>query len=307
MVLLPAACGGDDDAGAAADRPQVVVTTSILGDVVREVVGDEADVEVIMPAGADPHEFAPSARQAEAMEDADLLVVNGAGFEQGLADVVDSARDAGAPTFTFADHVTLRSAEGTEHHHEGEDEHEAHDDEGGDDPHFWTDPLTLAEGVPALADTLQTLDGVDPDAVASNASAYIDALGALDDEIVTTLESIPSAQRVLVTNHEVLGYFAARYGFEVVGTVIPSMSTSARPSAADLEELAHVIDEHAVPAIFAETSQPTQLAEALAGQLGGDVEIVELYTESLGEEDSGADIYLGMMRTNAERIVEALT
>src|SRR5688572_20930557 len=117
MVLAVAAFGAAscaDDEGAADDAPQVVVTTTILGDVVERVVGDEADVTVVMPPGADPHEFAPSARQAEAIADADLLVANGAGFEQGLVDVIDSATDGGTPTFTFADHVALRDLDGSD-------------------------------------------------------------------------------------------------------------------------------------------------------------------------------------------------
>jgi zinc/manganese transport system substrate-binding protein len=296
VLAVPAACGGEDGAGASEDLPQVVVTTSILGDLVREVVGDRAAVRVIMPPGADPHEFAPSARQAEAMEEADLLVVNGAGFEQGLASVVAAARDAGTPTFVFADHVQLRPLDGDDHDHDG-----------GDDPHVWTDPLTVVDGLAPLGEALAAIEGVDPEVISSNAGALAESLRVLDEEIATMLEAIPAPQRVLVTNHEALGYFAARYGFEVVGTVIPSQSTSARSSAAELEALARVIDEHGVPAIFAETTQPTQLAEALAADVDADVQVVALYTESLGEEGSGADTYVGMMRTNAERIVEALT
>src|SRR4029077_17595264 len=125
MVLALAACGGSGGGGgvaAGAGRPHIVVTTSMLGDIVRNVVGDQADVEVVMPIGADPHEFSPSARQAEAMEGADLLVVNGAGLEQSMQGEIDDAADV----FTFADHVDVRTLD------------------GGPDPHIWNDPHAMA-------------------------------------------------------------------------------------------------------------------------------------------------------------------
>lgn len=303
-MTTAAGCGGDDDAGASSDGPRIVVTTSILGDMVRNVVGDQADVDVIMPIGADPHEFAASARQAEAMQDADLLVVNGAGFEQGLDGIIDGARDDGTPVFTFADHVTLRTLDGGEHEHEDEDA--GHDHEGSDDPHIWTDPTMMADAVGALAENVAELEGVDAATIEQSATSYGAQLTDLDTEITAVLAPIPDDRRVLVTNHEALGYFAARYGFEVIGAVIPSLTTSAGASAGDLEDLADIIRDAGVPAIFGETTQPTQLADALADDVGGDVQVVELYTESLGEEGSGAETYIGMLRTNAQRIAAAL-
>lgn len=294
MVILGMAAGcSDGDSGAgggsAGGLPQVVVTTTILGDVVRQVVGDQAEVSVVMPEGADPHEFAASARQAEAITDADLLVVNGAGFEQGIDDVLDAATDGGTPTFAFADHVSLRQLDGS------------------DDPHLWMDPVAMGDAVAALGDALAAVEGIDAAAVVDAADAYRAELAALDAEIEALLAPIPVEERVLVTNHEVLGYFADRYGFDVIGAVVPSLSTSAEPSAADVDDLAELVREREVPAIFAETTQPTTLADALAEAVGRDVEVVELFSESLGEPGSGADTYLGLVRTDAERIAEALT
>jgi zinc/manganese transport system substrate-binding protein len=294
MLVLGAAAGcsdagGDDDGVGAGGRPQVVVTTTILGDVVREVVGDQAEVSVVMPSGADPHEFAASARQAEAITDADLLVVNGAGFEQGIGDVLDAATDGGTPTFAFAEHVALRQLDGS------------------DDPHLWLDPVAMSEAVGALGDALAAVEGIDAAAVEADVETYRAELTALDAEVEALLAPIPEDDRVLVTNHEVLGYFADRYGFEVIGAVVPSLSTSAEPSAADVDDLADLVRDRGVPAIFAETTQPTTLAEALAEAVGRDVEVVELFSESLGEPGSGADTYLGLVRTDAERIAGALT
>ena len=287
-VLLgaTAACGdGGGSSAGADDRPHVVVTTSLLGDIVRQVLSEHADVEVIMPVGADPHEFSPSTRQAEAMQDADLLVVNGAGLEQSMADVIDGAGDV----FSFADHVALRTLDGSA------------------DPHLWNDPHAIAGALGAFGSAAEALPGVDRAAVERQVAAYVQQLEALDGEIASTLAPIPTARRTLVTNHDSFGYFADRYDLRVIGAVIPSLTTSASASAADLEALAEVIRDQAVPAIFAETTQPTKLADALAAEVGGDVAVVELYTESLGEPGSGADTYIGMLRTDAQRIVEALS
>jgi zinc/manganese transport system substrate-binding protein len=286
-LLVLAGCGGAG-AGAGSDdtRAHVVVTTSMLGDMVRNVVGDQADVEVIMPVGADPHEFSPSARQAEAMADADLLVVNGAGLEQSMASLTGHAKRV----FTFADHVSRRTV-------------------GGDDtvdPHVWNDPHEMAGAVVALGAAAATLHGVDAATVRRRAGDYAAELNALDAEIARTLAPIPAARRKLVTNHDAFGYFAARFDLQVIGAVVPSLTTSASSSAADLERLAAVVRREHVPAIFAETTQPTKLADALADEVGSDVRVVELYTESLGEPGSGADTYVGMMRTDAQRIARAL-
>jgi zinc/manganese transport system substrate-binding protein len=278
-----AACDGGDGS-AEADRPMVVVTTTILGEVVAEVVGDVADVEVVMPIGADPHEFAPSARQAEAMADADLLVVNGGGFEAGMTDVVEQAASDGAPLFDAS----------------------AHADVVDGDPHLWMDPLRMVAVTEALAEQLAELDGIDAEAVRANADAYVQQLTTLDAEIADLLAPIPADRRVLVTNHDVLGYFAERYDLQIVGAVIPSLTTAAQPSAADLEQLAVTVEEAGVRTIFGETTQPVELADALAEEVGGDVAVVELFTESLGEPGSGADTYVGMLRTDAELITAGL-
>jgi zinc/manganese transport system substrate-binding protein len=281
-LAVLANCG--EDAASGDDRPSIVVTTNILGDVVGAVVGDAASVEVVMPVGADPHDFAASARQAEAMADADLLVQNGAGFEEGMADVIDNAADGGAELFTFADHVDLI----------------------GDDPHVWTDPSRVVAGVEALGARLADLEGIDAAAVSAQTAAYLDALAALESDLDEALAAVPAERRVLVTDHEVFAYFAERFAFDVVGTVIPATTTDAAPSAADLDALAQTIRDVGVPAIFTQSGHSDELADALAAEVG-DVEVVALFGESLGDEGSGAETYLDMMRTNAELIVGALT
>ena len=282
------ACG--TERGAPDDgRPRIVVTTTILGDIVGEVAGELAQVDVVLPVGADPHEFVPSAREAEAIAGADLVVQNGAGLEASLSGIIGEAADGVTPVFTFADHVELLTLEG-----------------GAPDPHLWTDPERVAGAVEALGDELAALDGLDPAAVRDAAATYAATLRSLDAEIAATLEPIPADRRVLVTNHDAMSYFADRYGLEVVGAVIPSLTTGAEPSAADLDALATVIRDRGIPAIFAEATQPTRLADALAAEVGSSVEVVELFTESLGAPGSDADTYAGMLRVDANLIAGAL-
>ncbi len=275
----------------------MVVTTAILGDVVTELVGDAAAVEVIMPPNADPHDFAPSAQQAALMRDADALVMNGLGFEEGLVDTIGGAEADGVAVIAATDGVDLLEygAAGDEQADEG------------DDPHFFTDPLRMAAAVEHIAEELvEQVDGLDTEAYRDRVATYLEALEALHEEVEETLSAVPEERRVLVTNHEVFGYFADRYGFEVLGVVIPGGSTLAEPSARGLSELAEAIAEEGVPAIFAEASSPSELADALAAE-GTAVDVVELFSEALGEDGSGAETYLGLVRTNARRIAGALS
>jgi len=284
LGLAVTACGNDSAADRSSTGPNVVVTTNILGDIVRQVVGDQASVQVLMPLGADPHDFALSAKQADAMAKADLVVTNGAGIEEKMQSVIDRVAGDGVPVFTFADHVTMR----------------------GEDPHIWTDPLTLEPAVRAFGERAATLAGVDAAKIATQTATYAASLKQLDQSVRGTLAAIPADRRVLVTNHEVFGYFAARYDLRVLGAVIPSLTTDAQASAKDLEALAATIRDQHVAAIFAETTKPTKLAEALAKEVGSSVQVVELYTESLGKPGSSAATYVGMVQANADLIAGAL-
>ncbi len=165
----------------------------------------------------------------------------------------------------------------------------------------------MADAVEGIAAFLEAeVSGLDDEALNASADAYVAELEALDAEVEGLIATIPEDGRVLITNHEVFGYFADRYGFEVVGAVVPSGSTLESVSAGDLAELAEVLEDEGVPAIFADTSASTELADTLAAEVG-DVEVVQLYTESLGEAGSDGATYVDMVRTNATRISAALT
>ncbi len=301
VALLTAGCGDDEGAvGAGAEAPLVVVTTSILGDVVENLVGDSATVEVIMPPGADPHDFAPSAQQAETMRDADVLVTNGYNFEEGMLDVIDSAEGDGVDVYAAGDAIEPIGFGEEGHDHEGEEGHE------GADPHWVTDAGRMATAAQGLAEHLNRIEGLDGDVITANAEDYLAELEDLDAEITDTLAPIREEDRVLITNHEVFGYFADAYDFEVAGAVIPGGTTLAEPSAAELGELSALIEDEGVEAIFAETSSPNRLADALASEADVEVEVLELFSESLGEGGSEGETYLDMMRTNAGRVAEGL-
>lgn len=304
IAVALAACGSDGGGETAARSATVVATTTIWADVVANVAcGDRLDVESLMPAGTDPHSYEPSLRDRESLDRAALIVTNGLGLEETLTDTIDAA--AGVPVFAVGEHVeTIPFADHGAEDHAADEDHgdEAHEHEGAD-PHIWFDPTRIAAALPALADALVAA-GADEAPIAECAAAYATELDELDAEIEATLASIPEQARVLVTNHDSLGYFADRYGFEVLGTVIPAGGTLAEASPAELDELADLIDAEGVPAIFAENLSSTDDASALADRLG--VDVVALYTDALGESRSGADTYVGLLRTDAEILRDAL-
>ncbi|MGH8870574.1 MAG: metal ABC transporter solute-binding protein, Zn/Mn family [Acidimicrobiia bacterium] len=290
LSLTVAACDADD--GPARDGPIVVATTSILGDIASSVVGDEGRVEVLIPIGVDAHDFVPSARQAALAAAADLVVSNGLGLEAGLGDLLASAAGDGIPTIELAPLVEPLPFTTPE--------------DGGrdrEDPHFWMDPFRV--GVSAL-ELGEALTATHPGRWRERAAAYASDMETTDETVAELLAPIPGDRRKMITNHQAFGYFAARYGFEILGVVIRGGSTLASPSSAQLAELVQVMEQEDARVIFAETSQPTRLAESVAAELGEEVEIVELFTESLGGPGSGAETLSEMLSTNARRIAAAL-
>ena len=293
------------------EKPLIVVTTNILGDVVGKAVGDLFDVETIMPSGADPHVFQASAKQVDRMMKADLLVVNGANFEEGLLDVIKGAESDGVKVFEAIDSVDPLEDNDKEeghddHDEEGHDDHHGHD-HGGVDPHFFTDPGRMAQVVKQLSDFLVlNFPEIDEKDLVSNMTDYSKKLEDLDSEVMQTLSSIPTGSRVMVTNHEVFAYFAESYEFEILGTIIPSSSTLSNTSAKDLVDLAEKMKAEGVPAVFVDASSSDALAEALAGEVDG-VKVVSLFSESLGAENTAGSTYIDMVRTNSELIASALT
>lgn len=272
----------------------VIVSTNILGDVVQQLVGDEADVVTLMKPNADPHSFEISAQEGARLRTADLIVSNGLGLEEGLQQHLDEAAAENVPTFVAGDAIdVLEYTEG--------------DAAGSPDSHFWTDPARMTAVVDALEPALAGLDGVDSAEITDRTAGYRLQLKGLDDDMSATFAAIPDQRRALVTNHHVFGYFADRFDFTVIGAAIPGGTTLAAPSASDLAELVGAIEKTGVPAIFAESSSPDRLVQALASEADIRVTVIELFTESLTAPDGGAPDYLTMMRVNTERISDGLT
>jgi zinc/manganese transport system substrate-binding protein len=296
VVLALSACSPGEDG--APEGVSVMATTSIWGDMVAHLVGDDGIVEFMIPVGGDAHDYQPSAGQVAALNEADLVIVNGLGLEEGLQDVLDAARADGVDVYEVApdlDPLPFPERDGVDGDHEHADF----------DPHVWFDPTRVAVAARAIADRLAVIE---PDVDwQARAMAYAAELEEVDSQIAALVESIPPDARKMVTNHEALGYFAARYGFEIIGVVIPGGSTLGEPSSAELAALVAEIERHGVKAVFADTSNPTALAYAVAAESGNQVVVVELHTSSLGDAGSGADTLTGMLLTNARLIVDALS
>lgn len=285
----------------AAGKPTVVVTTNILGDITRNLVGDQAEVVVLMEANADPHSFGISARQAAVIEDADLIIHNGGGLEEGVLNHVEAAAAEGVPALAAMDAVEPLTFA-----------HEADGSEGtasgAVDPHFWTDPSRVAQAAEAIAGSvLEHVQGVDAETVRNHTAGYVRQLAELEASMEASFAGIDPGKRKLITNHHVFGYLAQRFGFEVIGAVVPSGTTLASPSSADLDDLTGKIRSAGVVAIFADSSQPERLAQVLASEAGQDIAVVPLFTESLGGEGSAGATYLAMMRANTDSITKALS
>ncbi|HUP17621.1 MAG TPA: metal ABC transporter substrate-binding protein [Acidimicrobiia bacterium] len=289
---LVGACSGSGDE-APTDKIMVIATTSILGDVVSRLGGDEIELQVMIPRGVDPHDFSPSAQQVAAISSADLIVANGLELEEGLEDVLAQAKSEGITVIEVGEEVDPRPS--------GEEEGDGH---GAFDPHFWQDPIRMKAAVDVISLWLVTV-GV---AEATDLTAeYQDQIDATYADIVSILDVIPSERRLLVTNHDAFGYFADRYGFEVIGTIIPGGSTLAEPSSAEIAALVETIIANDVPAIFVENIGSVGLADILAAETGTDIEVVQLVSDALGEPGSETGTYLGMLIHNASAIADALS
>ncbi len=284
VLMVSSGCTGTAERGSSL---AVVVTTSILGDVVTNVVNGGADVVVMMPIGADPHDFEPSARQVAALRSADLIVANGLGLEESLSEVMSAAVEDGVLLLEVGPDVDPLPL----------------DDSGGFDPHVWLDPIRMVTAVDLLVEALGDLD--DSTDWAGRAAAYRRQLIEVDASIRERLAFIPNDERFLFTGHQAFGYFADRYGFEVTATILPGASTMVEPSASSFADVVEALEASRVPAVFTDRNESQALAEQLIDQVSREVVLVQLYTGALGGEGSGAETYIDLMKWNAEAIAGA--
>jgi zinc/manganese transport system substrate-binding protein len=276
-----------------AGKKSIVVTYSILGSLVKDLIGDKAVITVSIPDGLDPHEWEPSARDIEAINKADLVVENGLSLEGGLQKTLQEAKDRGIKFFTASDHIIIRHvAPG-----EGIPSNDPDQQVGAPDPHIWMDPLAMKSVVDALSTELKQDFNLD---VSLDSTNLQDRLDKLDQEVATILSPIPVENRKLVTGHESMGYFAQRYGFKLVGVIIPSLSSQAEVSAADLAALKQIIQENQVKAIFTELGTTPAVAKAIGDETG--VKVIELRAAVLPSDDS----YFTFMKDIATVVMNAL-
>jgi zinc/manganese transport system substrate-binding protein len=311
VVSLLAACGSEDSGGAGTDteaavggRIAVVTTTTHIADFARQVAGERADVTSLLPANADAHDYEPTPRDVERVADADLVLQHGMGLDEWAAGLINDSGTRAMVVTVTSGITTL--VPGEDEHDEDIDEH-AEDDHhhDGDDPHVWFD---VANAKVMVENVRGALIEVDPDGAATyeaNTTAYLGQLDELDTWIREQIATIPEDQRKLVTNHDAFGYYVHAYGLEFIGAIIPSLDAQAQPSARETAQLVDRIREENVKAIFTETSINPNLANRIASEAGVIV-VDNLYGDSLGEPGSGADTYIGMMRTNTTAIVEGL-
>ncbi|MEE8389574.1 MAG: metal ABC transporter substrate-binding protein [Anaerolineae bacterium] len=275
---------------------QVIATTSIVADVVRNIGGDLIDLTMLMPLGTDPHTFDPTPRDVAAVADSHVVFVNGAGLEEFLEPLLESA---GEDVIVVSVSCGVELVQFKDEHEEGDGRHQ-----GGVDPHTWFDPNNVMVWTRNVEHALSALDPDNAGAYEANAKTYQAELEALDAWIHEQFAQVPEANRRLVTDHTWLSYLAHRYGFTQVGAVFPGYSTLAEPSAQELAALEDAIREFGVQAIFVSMAVNPGLAQRVADDTG--TRLISLYTASLSEPGGPADDYLSLMRYNVAAIAGAL-
>ena len=325
-ALVLSSCASEPADDPSSSDLTIVATTTQMADFTRNVVGDAGGVSLtqLIQPNQSAHSFDPSAADLTALGSADVLVINGVGLEEWLDDAIDASGFDGL-TIDASHLVTvLGSTAGTEEadhgaDEDGADEHSADEDSTDDhstdehtaatdgDPHIWTDVHNAELIVSTIEEGLADASPAHAASFEANATTYSAKLAALDDWIRTNVDTVPAAERLLVSNHDALGYYTAAYGITYVGAVIPSFDDNAEPSAAAMDTLVAAIKATGVQAVFSEASLSPKTADTIAGEAGVTVYSGEdaLYVDSLGPEGSAGDTYLKAQLHNSTLIAES--
>ena len=279
-------CGGGDGP-ASQSGVTVAVTTTQLGDLARAVAGSRAGVAQILDPGTDPHAYEPRPSDLRAVASAKVVVRSGGDLDAWLGDVLRGAR-SDARTVTVTDHVRTRRGDGEV------------------DPHWWQDPRNAATAVALIREALIAADPPGRDAYLAGAQRYLSRLRALDRAIAACMRAVPPGKRRLVTDHDALGYYAERYDIEIVGTVIPALSTQAQASGGEVARLVRTIRSAGVSQIFPESAVNAKLTRAIARAAGAKVGPA-LYADSLGARNTAGATYLGSLRANTLALVRGFS
>jgi ABC-type Zn uptake system ZnuABC Zn-binding protein ZnuA/ABC-type Mn2+/Zn2+ transport system permease subunit len=284
VAALLAGCGSDEEDDAAS----VVATTPVAGDLAGEVAGDAIEVRTLLAAGTDPHDYEPRPDDIEALAEADLIVANGGDLDAWIDDALEDSGGEG-DVLVLGDEIEYRR-----------------EVDGEFDPHWWHDPRNVESVAPVIADALVDLDPEAAGEIRRGEKRLSLLARSTDTAVEGCLSAVPDADRKLVTDHDAFGYFADRYGFEVVGTVIPALTTAAQASAGELAELRETIEREGVKAVFPESSVTTDVAQAIADEAGATVGD-DLFGDSLGDEGSSGGSWQAAESANANAIVSGLS
>ena len=286
LAIISVSCGGKPASSSGTDATVILTSTTVLTDITRNIAGDQMQIESLLPVGADPHSYQATPQDIAKISESKLIIVNGANYEQFLTPLLENADGERTVVEALAGIGPRTNAE------------------HGLDPHMWLDPNLVITYAENIRDALIDMDPMNETIYSSNADVYIAQLKDLDAWIVEQVDQIPAEKRLLITNHEAFGYFAERYGFTIVGTVIESFSSDASPSAQQLAALIDQVKSSGAPAIFLDASDNATLAQQIASETGVKV-ITDLHLESLTDGPPAAT-YIDMMKYNAMQIVNAL-
>ncbi len=282
VLVAAAGCGSSEPGNA-----DIVATTSQAADIARNVGGEAVDVHQILGPNADPHEYEPRPSDAAAVAEAKVVVRSGGDVDEWLDGVIDNA-GGDAEVVSLSDGLETRKSDGET------------------DPHWWQDPRNAIAATELVERALAEADPGAKDVFARNAAAYTDRLRRLDARTEACIDRLPAAERQLVTTHDALGYYAARYGLDVIGALIPSLSTEAQPNAKDVRKLVEQIDATGTKAIFPESSLNPELEQAVARETGAEIG-KPLYADTLGPKGSAGATYIGSIDANTAAIAAGLS
>jgi zinc/manganese transport system substrate-binding protein len=282
-VLGVAGCGDDYGGARAAGRLDVVATTTQVADFARNVGGSHVNVVQLLAPNTDPHEYELRPQDVKAVADADVVLRSGGDVDDWLDEAIKGS-GTNAPVVDLSHAIPLR----------------------GDDPHWWQDPRNAVTAIAEIEIALQRVDPAHKAAYTRSTAAYSDTLRTLDRGVRACIDKVPPAQRKLVTTHDALGYYARHYGIDVIGTVIPSLSTAGQPSAGDTANLIATIRRTGVRAIFAESSVNPKVEQAIAQETGAKVGTA-LWADTLGPSGSDGATYVQSIESNTKALVDGFT
>lgn len=294
LAFATAACGSTDS-NTSNGKLNVVATTGQIADALANIGGDAINLTGLLGPGVDPHMYVPTESNVATFSSANLIVYNGLDLEAQMYRVLEQMEKRDVAVLSIGDSMPAETLLNW-------------NDDFPHDPHVWNDPDLWARAIELMRDKLIELDPDNADTYSANAESYLQDVADAHTYARDMMAVIPAENRVLITAHDAFGYLGRSYDFDVIG--LQGISTESEASAADVSNLADLIVERQIPAIFIESSVSPKTIEAVQAavkaqefdvQIGG-----SLFSDALGEEGSGADTYIGMIRSNADTLAAAL-